>query len=141
MSTRCSISFWNNDTDDVISITCHNDGDPESAGEILMDNYKTVQKISDLLDQGDLSYLGAEVKGGAENNGSLSYGELQGKVCPAKTRKFDDYIKDVEKETESDYAYLINNKDMVWMVAGYKSSTFEPVDMVLEGKVKVHMGI
>lgn len=58
MSTRCYIGLKNDDNS-ISSIYCHFDGYiKKGVGQKLLENYKDVSKIKQLLDLGDLSSLG-----------------------------------------------------------------------------------
>ena len=59
MSTRCRIGIKNKDGT-ITSIYCHHDGYPDGVGEVLVNNYKTEDKIRKLLELGDISSIGTE---------------------------------------------------------------------------------
>lgn len=60
MGTRSTIGLEYPDGT-VRRIYCHWDGYPDNNGKILVEHYTTPEKISALLDLGDLSSLGAEI--------------------------------------------------------------------------------
>jgi len=57
MSTRSSINIQNEDGS-VDGIYCHYDGHVDSVGKMLINNYTTDEKVRELIDLGDISYLG-----------------------------------------------------------------------------------
>lgn len=60
MGTRSRIGVENPDGS-ITSIYCHWDGYPDHNGAILAEHYTDIAKISELMDLGDLSSLGAEI--------------------------------------------------------------------------------
>jgi len=56
MSTHSSIAIKNKNGT-ITSIYCHFDGMIEHNGQILLDHYNTEEKVQELIDLGDLSYL------------------------------------------------------------------------------------
>ncbi|MGH1350502.1 MAG: hypothetical protein ACRBBN_06815 [Methyloligellaceae bacterium] len=60
MATRSSIAYQNVDGS-VHSIYCHYDGYPEHNGKILKENYKSFEKVKNLIALGDISSLGIEI--------------------------------------------------------------------------------
>ena len=59
MGTRSAIGIIENGS--IRGIYCHWDGYPEHNGEILNHFYKTTEVVNALIDQGDMSSLGAEI--------------------------------------------------------------------------------
>lgn len=60
MATRSRIGIKRPDGT-VKSIYCHFDGYPEGVGKVLLENYQSEEKITQLISLGDLSSLGAEI--------------------------------------------------------------------------------
>lgn len=60
MSTHASIAKLEKDGT-VTSIYCHFDGDINTVGRILFDNYKKEEEVDKLLSMGDASSLGASI--------------------------------------------------------------------------------
>jgi hypothetical protein len=59
MATRSTIAIKT--PKGIRSIYCHYDGYPEHTGAILREKYITPSKINELLELGDISYLGEDV--------------------------------------------------------------------------------
>lgn len=59
MSTRSTIAIKMDDGK-YRAIYCHHDGYLEYNGEMLVNNYKTADRVNALLDLGDMSSLGSE---------------------------------------------------------------------------------
>jgi len=63
MSTRALIGIeLNNGNYDVKSVYLHNAGGVESAGRLLLEFYKTMESVVELIEGGDLSVLGETLK-------------------------------------------------------------------------------
>ena len=60
MSTHANIAIYDEDTG-VESIYVHSDGYPSYLGNMLLDNYYRVDKIEDLIDLGDASFIDKEI--------------------------------------------------------------------------------
>jgi hypothetical protein len=56
MSTRSRIGILNGN-DAITSVYCHSDGYPSWNGKVLLENYQTTEKITELLSYGDISSL------------------------------------------------------------------------------------
>ena len=149
MSTRCRIGIENKDGT-ITSIYCHHDGYPEVVGEILVNHYKTEEKIRKLLELGDMSSLGTEP---VENLGGWempkagtadwmkAYMELhpenqcviyktRGEDCPAKTHKDIEEYQRHSRDCWGEYAYLFKNNE--WFVLEYDDAELKSVERVLE---------
>lgn len=59
MSTRSRIGIET--YNGIRHIYCHFDGYPEGVGKVLLKHYKTEAKILELMDLGDISFLGQEI--------------------------------------------------------------------------------
>lgn len=68
MATRSTIWITNEDGSRD-GIYCHNDGYPDGVGSILAKFYNTEEKIRELIDLGDISYLGPTL----DNEDTKSY--------------------------------------------------------------------
>ena len=149
MSTRCRIGIENKDGT-ITSIYCHHDGYPEVVGEILVNHYKTEEKIRKLLELGDMSSLGTEP---VENlrgwempkvgtaDWMKAYKELhpenqciiyrtRGEDCPAKTHKDIEEYQRHSRDCWGEYAYLFKNNE--WFVLEYDDAELKSVERVLE---------
>jgi hypothetical protein len=60
MGTRSFIGFVNPDNT-ATAVYCHWDGYPSNNGKILLQNYETHEKVSQLLSFGNISSLGEEI--------------------------------------------------------------------------------
>ena len=56
MATRSTISVQGNDGK-IKTIYCHWDGYPSNNGQLLLENYDTIEKVNDLISLGDISSL------------------------------------------------------------------------------------
>ena len=149
MSTRCRIGIENKDGT-ITSIYCHHDGYPEVVGEILVNHYKTEEKIRKLLELGDMSYLGTEPvenlrgwetpKAGTADwlkaymelhpeNQCVIY-KTRGEDCPAKTHKDIEEYQRHSRDCWGEYAYLFKNNE--WFVLEYDDAKLKSVERVLE---------
>ena len=61
MSTRSRIGFISTDNS-IETVYCHQDGYPAFNGRILKECYSGIEKIKELLAQGDMSSLGETIK-------------------------------------------------------------------------------
>ena len=149
MSTRCRIGIENKDGT-ITSIYCHHDGYPEVVGEILVNHYKTEEKIRKLLELGDMSSLGTEPvenlrgwempKAGTADwmkaymeshpeNQCVIY-KTRGEDCPAKTHKGIEEYQRHSRDCLGEYAYLFKNGE--WFVLEYDDAELKSVERVLE---------
>jgi len=152
MSTRCRIGIQNNDGT-ITSIYCHHDGYPSGVGEVLLNNYKTEEKIRELLKLGDLSSIGTEPIDNprAWENPSMAdilsggyfkaYKELnpdnmcnsyksRGEDCPAQTHKDVKEYQKYSRDCWGEYTYLF--KDGTWFVIEYDDEDMKSVEDVLK---------
>ena len=143
MSTRCRIGLRNEDGS-ITSIYCHHDGYPDYVGRVLVENYKTEDKIKKLLELGDISRLGTEPVDNPKAWESCKPGEYEkfhpdnmcdtyksrGETSPAKTSKrLSDYI-DLTSGSWGNYCYLF--EDVCWYIvkrnADEDGYDFKPVE-------------
>jgi hypothetical protein len=61
MSTRATISYFDEDTKKYHSIYLHNDGYLEGAGKILKEHYSSLEKVKELVALGSISILGDRI--------------------------------------------------------------------------------
>ena len=109
MSTRSRIGLELSDGS-VISSYCHYDGYPEFNGVKLVENFNTREKVSSLIDGGDISALWTNLGWNNETlpeTGPLYYSS-RGEDCPPRldANKYD-YLADGE---EYAYIYTLNNE-------------------------------
>ena len=110
MSTRSRIGLELSDGS-VISSYCHYDGYPEFNGVKLVENFNTREKVSSLIDGGDISALWTNLGWNNETlpeTGPLYYSS-RGEDCPPAldANKYD-YLSDGEE-----YAYVFTNGEWV----------------------------
>jgi hypothetical protein len=109
MSTRSRVGLELSDGS-VISSYCHYDGYPEFNGVKLVENFNTREKVSSLIDGGDISALWTNLGWNNETlpeTGPLYYSS-RGEDCPPAldANKYD-YLSDGE---EYAYIYTLNNE-------------------------------
>ena len=109
MSTRSRIGLELSDGS-VISSYCHYDGYPEFNGVKLVENFNTREKVSSLIDGGDISALWTNLGWNNETlpeTGPLYYSS-RGEDCPPAldANKYY-YLSDGE---EYAYIYTLNNE-------------------------------
>lgn len=100
MATRSTIAL--STPEGIRSIYCHWDGYEEGVGQALKDHWTTPEAISELLDNGDLSSLGASL---AE---SVFYKD-RGEDVPALLFKSEGEWLDYGVNCGCEYAYLFVN--------------------------------
>ena len=117
MSTHANIAIYDEDTG-VESIYVHSDGYPSYLGNMLLDNYYRVDKIEDLIDLGDASFIDKEItkpEGHSFNNRikghSVFYGRDRGESGTQARRyiTLDDYLDDA-----SEFTYIYNYDEDKW---------------------------
>jgi len=125
MSTRSNIGIIApNGTVEVIY--CHNDGYPSYNGKMLLENYKTLAKVRQLIKLGDISSL--DMKAGKPPKGHTFDNRIDGYVvayhrdrgedlCPA--RKYKD-TKVAKSKCDNDYLYLFDTVTKAWFFRGYE---------------------
>lgn len=100
MGTRSNIGILFEDGH-VESIYCHWDGYIEHVGKILLNNYKTIDKIKELLNYGNISSI-----------------EMDGYPDPYEPKEEFVIYKDINKmmENKQEYLYLFLEKEKYWIV-------------------------
>ena len=117
MATRSHIGIKNGNS--VRYVYCHYDGYPEYNGRLLLQNYTTVEKVNELIDGGDLSSLGKEIKTDLPHSWAkrvegvcVYYGRDRGETgVGPKTCDIDDY-----NDNDVDYQYLFDTDINKWTV-------------------------
>lgn len=116
MSTRSFIGIENSDHS-VDCIYCHFDGYLSGVGRILLNHYKDREKVTTLIDLGNISSLGKEI--GEKHD----FNECPKNVCNAYGRDREeenisathsDNVKDFLRNIDEKYTYLFNEDDK-WM--------------------------
>jgi|TARA_A200000159_G_scaffold159658_1_gene178589 hypothetical protein len=117
MATRSNIAYQTPEGK-IRSIYSHWDGYPECNGKILVDNYKSIEKIKALIELGSVSALGAQIgqqqdfddRSTQKKEWTLAYHRDRGEeLCIAEYDDIPSWIADMEE-----YAYLWNGKE--WLV-------------------------
>lgn len=132
MATRSAIGII---TDRYIfGIYCHWDGYPENNGRILVENYKTLDQVWDLIKLGDLSSLNKEVgtkhASGYHDTFCTYYGrDLEG-YDNIDYRQFTcrQEFKEHFENSGCEYFYLFN--DDQWVMSSLRSN-WAPVETYL----------
>jgi len=122
MSTRSYIAKQVGD-DKFRTIYCHSDGYLTHNGAMLLDHYSEPEKLDELLNLGDLSYLAPNVNPDPSKPHSFNYDERQDGVVLAYGRdrgekdiEARDYTKRELTSTETWVAYIyVFNKDNQWV--------------------------
>jgi hypothetical protein len=121
MATRSSIGI-ELENGNVLSIYCHWDGYPSGNGKILHDHYTDRNKVIELINLGNISYLEREVNPPEGSEHSFNYPFPN--VTVSYHRDRDEEYKGPEKFETSEifsenfgqsWAYLFNNSNQ-WMV-------------------------
>ena len=104
MSTRSNIAIERkNKTVEVVY--CHFDGYLSNNGQILLDNYKDIDKINNLISKGDISSLGENIEDCnfyEDENSSASFFE-----------SLDEYLKQVDT-LFIEYIYIFSESEGKW---------------------------
>ena len=103
--SRIGIELTNGD---VLSVYHHWDGYPEWLGKTLREHYNTTEKVSELIDGGDMSVCLTD-----EGEPSPQYYSQRGEDCPPKLFDLDEYLN--EKEPGEEYHYLWSQKYNSWI--------------------------
>jgi hypothetical protein len=134
MATRSAIGMEKDGK--ILAIYCHWDGYLENNGEILYKHYQTTEKIFQLLSNGDLSSLGAEIGEKHEFNSRSNenwckyYGRDRGEDG-VEMRVFDTRDEFVNWYSDSEYFYLWTDKHWIysqgrsWMDLGQAIESIE----------------
>lgn len=118
MATRSYIGKMNPETGVINYIYCHYDGYLSHTGRMLVENYNDESKVDELLNLGNLSYLGEEI--GEKHNfnqptkgWTLAYGRDRNEP---KNGNNQCYLEDYNTSMGIDYFYLFTEE-------GWKYST------------------
>ncbi len=125
MATRCTINIQNEDGS-VDGIYCHSDGYPEGVGKILLKHYNTEEKIRELIDLGNLSFLGTTTQFSSDPNDddkTRDYHRWRGE--PKNINHYEN-INDLMFQI---YNYLW--KDDMWWVRKENQTDWVPLDQII----------
>jgi hypothetical protein len=112
--TRALVGILNKNM--VTYIYNHFDGDPDSLGKTLVENYRTREAVEELLSFGDASYIEKSI-----NDCSFYMRDRGEDDCEARIIGVQEYV---EKEWFCDYKYLFNDE---WMIIKENDKSFKPV--------------
>ena len=105
MATRSRIGIQLKD-DSVLSVYHHWDGYPEWLGKQLMEHYNTRDKVTELIDGGDMSVCLTD-----DGEPSPQYYSLRGEDCPPRLDdSIFEFIKDKNNNEEYAYIWSLNNE-------------------------------
>ena len=113
MGTRARIGIQFDDKS-VLSVYHHWDGYPSWLGRILKTHYNTKEKVSSLVDGGDMSCCWTKQRWDQkeeDDNYGPQYYSQRGEECPPRLDKnLDEYLADNGGE---EYAYMFTNRGWV----------------------------
>lgn len=115
MSTRSRIGVILEDGS-ICSSYVHWDGYPEYNGAILINNYTTKEKVSELIDMGDLSSLKTDKNWNGESMqpGPLAYSERGDEdVEPVLSETKDDFLR-LASSNWAEFSYLFDPSTSKW---------------------------
>ena len=112
MATRSRIGIELSNGD-VLSVYHHWDGYPTWLGKTLNEHFNTTEKVSELIDGGDMSscWTNAGFSNETVEQGPLYY-SVRGDDCPPRVNTLKEYMTD--KESGEEYHYLWSQKHTVW---------------------------
>jgi hypothetical protein len=111
MATRSRIGIELQDGS-ILSAYHHWDGYPSWLGRILETHYNTKEKVSSLIDGGDMSSAWTNVGWQNETrpeSGPMYYSE-RGENCPPSLMTMNEYL---DKNNNEEYAYIFRNNEWV----------------------------
>ena len=128
MSTRAYIGIQNKSGKSISYTYCHFDGYIEGVGKVLINHYKTRQKVFRLIANGDLSSLGERINPRAGR--THTFNSRQPDVCcfyhrdrgddktgPYKAMTPNNFREHVTSSAIA-YAYYIDNDNVWWVSCG-----------------------
>ena len=113
MATRSRIGIQLKD-DSVLSVYHHWDGYPQWLGRILNTHYNTKEKVSELIDGGDMSSCWTDSVWGKDREDGQKYGpeyySARGESCPPSLMTMDEYLN---KNNNEEFAYVFTSAGWV----------------------------
>ena len=113
MATRSRIGIQLSD-DSVLSVYHHWDGYPSWLGRILNTHYNTKEKVSELIDGGDMSSCWTDSVWGKDREDGQKYGpeyySARGESCPPSLMTMDEYLN---KNNNEEFAYVFTSAGWV----------------------------
>lgn len=134
MATRCHIGLEGTDGS-VRYIYCHWDGYPSGTGKILQEDWNTYTKVYNMINKGNMSYLG-------RNLGDTEFYCKEGD--PNEEDEGAKYCKDVNAYSATapdyfiEYVYLFKKTETgySWFLWEPDKKTWEPLQQVLDRVLK-----
>jgi len=117
MGTRSRIGIQLSD-DSILSVYCHWDGYPEFNGKVLRQFYDTKEKVSQLIDGGNISALHTNAGWNNETlpqTGPLYYterGESIESNAPELSKDHGEYLK-LSANADEEYSYLFADNEWI----------------------------
>ena len=114
MATRSRIGIELSNGD-VLSAYHHWDGYPQWLGKTLREKFNTTEKVSELIDGGDMSVCWSNERwdGKKTTNYGPQYYSGRGEDCPPRVNTLVEYMTD--KESGEEYHYLWSQKYSSWV--------------------------
>ena len=116
MATRSRIGIQLAD-ESVLSVYHHWDGYPQWLGRILNTHYNTKEKVSELIDGGDMSSCWSDSVWGKDREDGQKYGpeyySARGESCPPSLMTMDEYLN---KNNNEEFAYGLQVQDGYVMI-------------------------
>lgn len=136
MGTRSRIGIQLAD-DSILSVYHHWDGYPQWLGRILETHYNTKEKVSALIDSGDMSSCWSDTVWGQPRTDGQKYGPEtyadRGEDCPPR---LDKSVSDFVNKGE-EYGYIFKNGKWVCYDTKTWSDTFTQVLDIPKGALAV----
>jgi hypothetical protein len=136
MATRSRIGLQLSDGS-ILSVYHHYDGYPEWLGRILTTHYNTKDKVTELIDGGDMSSCWTDTVWGEDRTDGQKYGPetyaARGENCPPRLDShWGDFINNGEE-----YGYIFKNGEWVCYDTKTWSDTFTSRIEIPQGALAV----
>ena len=114
MGTRSRIGIQLKD-DSILSVYCHWDGYPSFNGKVLREFYNTKEKVTQLINGGNISSLHTNAGWNNETLPEMGplYYTMRNETLESNAPRYDESIFDfLDKENNEEYAYIwtVNNE-------------------------------
>ncbi len=113
MGTRARIGIQLAD-ESVLSVYHHWDGYPEWLGRMLKTHYNTKEKVSSLIDGGDMSSCWTDTIWGEDRTDGNKYGpeyySARGEDCPPSLMTMEEYL---DKRRNEEFAYIFRDGEWI----------------------------
>ena len=135
MGTRSNIGYIN-DEGKIRAAYCHYDGYLEHNGRILLDYYTDAAKVKELVELGDMSFLGSKIHptpgsghdfDNNEDGVTVFYGRDRGEndVAPVTYDSVSKWVN--RKDSWEEYYYLFMPEISTWMVYAIHNKRWKQV--------------